>query len=334
MSGLASVGSEGAEEQAFRRVGRPGEPLVAGAGGLDAEVGAVAGHRDDHRRPRDVASGIGGQLARGHPQVEEEVVVAGDEPRRLGDVGRRGARVDQVGQQLAQEHQRPGAVAVVALVAHLQHLRDDRPDVDRLAGTNGVLQQWAEHVAHPVQPVDDLRAVCAVAQHLAEALVQGAPGGVVVGLVAQAEHPHRRRDDSGHRPDGTSAVARLPADTVTGRQHPFGRLGRRGEALEEHRADQRARASARTLVPSRPAGRRAGTARASGRALRRPAVRRRDEPPRRASPRVPARSLRDVAGHPSRPPLTPGHQRVAATVRRRRPRPAGRGRRPASTRRQ
>ncbi len=36
------------------------------------------------------------------------------------DGGRAG--VDQVGQQLAQEHQRPGAVAVVPLVAHLQHL--------------------------------------------------------------------------------------------------------------------------------------------------------------------------------------------------------------------
>ena len=45
------------------------------------------------------------------------------------EVGR--ARVDEVGQQLAQEHQRPGAVAVVPLVAHLQHLGGDRLDVDR-----------------------------------------------------------------------------------------------------------------------------------------------------------------------------------------------------------
>ena len=70
-------------------------------------------------------------LQAGIAEVEEEVVVAADEPGHLGDVGRRRADVDQRGQDVAQEHQRAGPVAVVPLVAHLQHLGEDRRDVDR-----------------------------------------------------------------------------------------------------------------------------------------------------------------------------------------------------------
>ena len=77
-----------AEEQAVGELGRSGEPLVAGAGDLDAEVGAVAGHRHDHRRALDAAGRVERELARGHGEVEEEVVVAADEAQRLGDVRR------------------------------------------------------------------------------------------------------------------------------------------------------------------------------------------------------------------------------------------------------
>ena len=39
------------------------------------------------RRARDAAARQGRQLAGRHAEVEEEVVVAADEPDRLGDVG-------------------------------------------------------------------------------------------------------------------------------------------------------------------------------------------------------------------------------------------------------
>ena len=117
-------------------------------------------------------------LQAGIAEVEEEVVVAADEPQRLGDVGGVGAATSiSAGQQVAQEHQRAGPVAVVALVAHLQHLGEDRRDVDR-AGRRAprCCSSGPEHVGHPAQPVEHLGAVGAVAQHLAEALVERAAG--------------------------------------------------------------------------------------------------------------------------------------------------------------
>ena len=91
-SGLASFASEARQVQAFGDVGRAGEPGVAGSGGLDAELGAVAGHRDDHRRAGDVTRGVRRGLAPPHRQVEHEVVVAVDEAQRGGELGPSGAR--------------------------------------------------------------------------------------------------------------------------------------------------------------------------------------------------------------------------------------------------
>ena len=65
-----------------------------------------------------------------------------------------------------------------------------------------------------MQPVDHLGAVGAVAQHLAESLVERAPGRVVVHLVAQLVDPHRRADDAGHRAHRVAVVARLEGDPV------------------------------------------------------------------------------------------------------------------------
>ena len=157
------------------------------------------------------------------------------------DVGRREPGVDQRREHLAQEHQRPGPVAVVALVAHLHHLRDDRLEVDAGRGAHRVLQQRPQHVGHPAQPLDHLRAERAVAQHLAQALVQRAPRRAVVHLVAHAEDPHRRRHHAGHRADRAASRGRAPRSiAVAGRQQPLGLLRRRGKTLEQHRADQRA----------------------------------------------------------------------------------------------
>ena len=104
------------------------------------------------------------------------MVVAADEPQRLGDVGGVAPLVDHRGGEVAQQHQRAGAVAVVRLVAHLEHLGEDPGHVDRTGvdGADRGLQQRAEHLAHPAQPGEHVGPVGAVPQHLAEALVERA----------------------------------------------------------------------------------------------------------------------------------------------------------------
>jgi hypothetical protein len=57
------------------------------------------------------------------------LLVGAREAHYVGQVGGRGIEGDERGQQVAQDHQRTGPVAVVPLVAHLQHLGDDRLDV-------------------------------------------------------------------------------------------------------------------------------------------------------------------------------------------------------------
>ena len=189
-----------------------------------------------------------GELAGRHAEVEEEVLVGAREPHGLGDVGRRRVGRDHPRQQLAQEHERPGAVAVVALVAHLEHLGDDRPDVDRAGRADRLRQDRPEDAGHPVQPLDDLGAVRAVAQHLAQPLVERAPRLVAVDVVAQRVHPHRRADDAGHRPDGSTVVARLEVELACG-EALLGILGGVGEALEEHGTDERALERTRRALP-------------------------------------------------------------------------------------
>ena len=93
--GVGVVGSEAGQEQPVRVQRRPGEPLVAGAGDPDPEVGAVAAHGGHHGAARDPGGRVAHQLAGRHHQVEEEVVVAGDEPGHFGDIGGRQAGCDQ-----------------------------------------------------------------------------------------------------------------------------------------------------------------------------------------------------------------------------------------------
>ena len=122
------------------------------------------------------------------------------------------------GRMLAQEHQRAGAVAVVPLVAHLQHLGDDRLDVDRPGcARTACCSTGPSTAAIQRSRLDHLGAVGAVAQHLAEALVERAAGLAAVHRVLQLEHPHRRRDHAGHRADGAVVVARVEGDRRRGR---------------------------------------------------------------------------------------------------------------------
>ncbi len=70
--------------------------------------------------------GVGHRLAGGHRDVEEEVIVAGDE----GERALNGAAVEfgfqQRQSELLEQQRGRGGVAVVQLVAHVQGLRHQR----------------------------------------------------------------------------------------------------------------------------------------------------------------------------------------------------------------
>jgi hypothetical protein len=59
------------------------------------------------------------------------MVITADETSDSGDVSRRRGGLGEVGEYVAEKHQRTRSVAVVALVAHLHHLCDSRADVVR-----------------------------------------------------------------------------------------------------------------------------------------------------------------------------------------------------------
>ena len=123
-------------------------------------------------------------------------------------------------------------------------------DVDRPGRAHGLLQQRAEHVGHPVQPLDHLGAVGAVAQHLAEALVERAPR-----RRGRARRRAARRPTSTARRRRPSGRPRRGGGTARGRPSPAARpasasSGGVGQALEEHRADERAAHRAATRAPS------------------------------------------------------------------------------------
>ena len=195
------VRAEAREIEAHRCQGGGGEPAIAEAAHADAEVCAVARHRRHEGRPRHAVGGVRRRLARRHAEIQEEVLVAGcegEDARALG--GREIERRDFRRQQLHQ--QRGGrAVPIVALVAHLERLGDQRPHVHAAGAPDRLAECSTEHVAEPDEAIEDVGSVGAVAEGLAEALVDGRPGVVAVGTVLDDEDGHRGRDDTGHRPD-------------------------------------------------------------------------------------------------------------------------------------
>ena len=222
---------------------RSGEPAVAGAGDLDAELGAVARH---HRRPPSSPGRRGRRpwrsLHAGMPRLRKKWSLPPMNRTARGDVRLRGVRRRSIaGQQLAQEHQRPGAVAVVPLVAHLQHLRDDRLDVDAAARVDAPARTACQQRARARRPSTRSRsstsgAVGAVAQDLAQALVQRCTTRAPPCTGSSStEHPHRRADHPGHRPDRARGGGTAPRATAPGRAR-LGVLGVGGETLEHHRA--------------------------------------------------------------------------------------------------
>src|SRR5699024_9901709 len=84
--GIGVLDAEGTEVETFGDLRRAGVPPVTGAGELDAEVRAVAGHGDDESRAGYPLRRCHGELARGHDEVEREVVVRPEEARHFGEV--------------------------------------------------------------------------------------------------------------------------------------------------------------------------------------------------------------------------------------------------------
>ena len=96
--------------------------------------------------------------------------------------------------------------AVVRLVAERERAHVQVVEVERAACVERRAQLRREHVAHPLQPLEHLRAVGAVAQHRARALVERAPGDLAGGLVARHPDRHARVHDARHRPDAAGVV--------------------------------------------------------------------------------------------------------------------------------
>ncbi len=148
--------------------------------------------------------------------------------------------LDDGGQHLAQEHQRPGAVAVVALVAHLHHLADDRGDVDRAerrarrsaAAARGRRPSSAA-ARSPRRPYAPYRSTLprpSLSEH----------HDCVPCTSSRRQNTHIDGETTpAIGPTAPRCVARLPATRLAGGEHALGVLGRRGEPLEQHRADQR-----------------------------------------------------------------------------------------------
>ena len=211
-----------------RHLDRRGEPAVAGAGDADAEVGAVAAHRGDDRRRRDVARRIGQRLAHRHRDVEEELIVAADEAR-----GTRRARRALLAvrasdrRELAQQQARAGDVALMHLVAHGQPARDQRLERDAAGFAQRASERGPEHVADPAQAVEHLGVVAAEPHHLAEALVDRAIGAIAERLVLDHHQRLALRGQAGHRADRAKMVVGVEREGAGGGVLARPRRGRR-----------------------------------------------------------------------------------------------------------
>ena len=229
---------------------------------LDAEVGAVAGHR---RRPPSSrgcrAAASVASLQAGITRLRKKWSLPPTNRSHLGDVGRR-----RVGRRSATGSSSRSSISVPARL----RLWPSSPICSIWAmiavmsigpaARTARLQRRAEHVGHPAQPVDHLGAVGAVAQHLAEALVERAERPCRRAPSSRSSNIHIDGEiDAGHRADGAAVVARVERDRRRRRELALGLLGVVGQPLEQHRADQRAAQRARTRGPSRSAARRAGT---------------------------------------------------------------------------
>ena len=197
-----------------RRRGRL-EPAPGQPGHPDAHVGPVAGEQGDHRRPGNALGGQRRRLGRGHGQRQEEVVVAGHEPRDV-----LAAQRCEAGRQEAQQQRAGGLAAHVQLVAHVQPLRGERQDVDRALALEHPRQIGADAVAQEPQARDRFVVAHPHPQRVPGPLVQGRAGARARGLVLHHPHRHRGRAHAGHRRPRGRGHCRSPARSRRPRSAP------------------------------------------------------------------------------------------------------------------
>ncbi len=212
------------------------EPGIARAAHADAELDPIARHRRDHGRAGQIVRGVETGLARGHRQIEEEVIVV----QQKVEHGRRDRRLDLAHErrrELSAQQRGRRHVAVVAFIAHLQCLAHEHFQIDRARLLQCPRQARPKRAAHPPQPLQDRRVVGAEPQHLAQALVERREGAVATLVVFNDHHWHRGRQKAGHRSDRAKVMARRESHRVGARQR--GRLVRvRRPALEQHRPNR------------------------------------------------------------------------------------------------
>ena len=174
------------------------------------------------------------------------MLVAADERQDGGDVRRRDAlHRDDRRRQLAQRHERPGAVAVVPLVAHLQHLREDALHVERVVAgvdraAHGRRQDRAEDVAHPGAAGSSTSSLKAPIRSTLPRPSLRLQNALPPWTGSSRHHIHIDGDGhAGHRADRAVVVAGVEGDLAVG-QDPLGVLDVGRPALEQAGADQRA----------------------------------------------------------------------------------------------
>ncbi|MNT60137.1 hypothetical protein D3C72_1976950 [compost metagenome] len=96
----------------------------------------------------------------------------------------------------------------MALIAHVQRLSQHQAQVDLTGQLHGVAQHRAEHVAHPVQAVNDALIVGTHAQDLRHLLAQIGISAIAVGLVLDDVHEHGGGGHPCHGADTVVLVAR------------------------------------------------------------------------------------------------------------------------------
>ena len=110
-------------------------------------------------------------------------------------------------------------------------------------------QQRAEHLLQPAQPGDHLRRVRAVAEHLAEPLIQRAVRAAAVRGVLKHRDRHRRAHHSGHRAHRAARMARRQRHAAAGRD-PAGLFHVAGQSLVHHGPGQRPAQRPRRVGPA------------------------------------------------------------------------------------
>ena len=212
--GVGVVRSEAREVEADRCQHRRREPAIPESGDTNAEVRAVAGHHRHERRAGDAGRRIRQRFPRGHRDVQEELIVAGDErrqPRVSGSVAR---DLRERLHQRARQQRGRGDVSLVHLVAHPDGLRHERAKVDAAGLAERRAEKRPGFRREPAEARDDGVVRRAEPQHFAEPFVDRRAGSVAVASVLDDEDGHGARDDSGHRADGARVMTRLQPDVA------------------------------------------------------------------------------------------------------------------------